>query len=130
MKSLIKRIQTLFVACLLVTTVCRADVHEVASSTEFAQAIAQGKVVVEFGAAWCGACRMYGPTFKQVSDELSGYKFLKVDVDQLRDIAGAYNVGGIPMTIFFKEGQPVGQPLVGAVNGETLKSKISSMLGE
>ncbi len=67
-------------------------------------------VLVDFGAVWCGPCRMIGP----IVDELAGeYKdrvdFAKVDVDEAPKAASSYNVMSIPTLIVFKGGKPFEQ---------------------
>ena len=67
-------------------------------------------VLVDFGAGWCGPCKMIEP----LVDELAGeYKdrmdFAKVNVDEAPKVASSYNVMSLPTLIVFKGGKPFEQ---------------------
>lgn len=81
-----------------------------ADSTSFEKEVinAEGLVVVDFWAEWCGPCKRYGPVFEDVASSQGGKaKFVKVNVDQAEDVAAQLGVMSIPTTIFFKNGEPV-----------------------
>lgn len=89
---------------------------EVVSSSDFQSKVldAQGPVLVDFFATWCGPCKMLAPTLDAVAAEVAGRaKVYKVDVDQSPDVAAQYGVMSVPTLILFKGGQPVKQ-MVGA----------------
>ncbi len=65
-------------------------------------------VLVDFGADWCGPCKMLEPIFESVSANYEGkVKFVKLNVDDNKNIAAQYGVRGIPVLIMFHKGQPV-----------------------
>jgi thioredoxin 1 len=69
---------------------------------------AEGLVLVDFSANWCGPCRRMLPELEAAAQEFEGKAtFLKVDVDESPDIATRYGVQGIPNVTFFKDGQVV-----------------------
>lgn len=65
-------------------------------------------VLVDFWAPWCGPCKMLSPVVEKVASANSGKaKFVKLNTDEHPNIAGQYQVSGIPCLILFKNGQPV-----------------------
>src|SRR5512143_428292 len=91
---------------------------------------AQGLVLVDFWAVWCGPCRMVAPIVDEVSKEYPGkLKVLKLNTDENPDVAGKYRIMGIPTLMFFKSGQTVDQ-VVGAVPKAQLKTKVDALLAK
>lgn len=89
---------------------------------------AQGVVMIDFWAAWCGPCRMISPTVEELAKEYSGkIKVLKLNTDDNSEIASRYKIMGIPTIMFFKDGIKIDQ-IVGVVPKQHLKAKIDSFL--
>ncbi len=89
----------------------------------FDSLINDNKVIVDFFATWCGPCKMVGPIFEKVSNEISDVKFVKVDVDKFNDIARKYGVMSIPTFILFENGKEVKKE-VGFMSEDKLKEFI------
>jgi len=64
------------------------------------------KTVVDFYATWCGPCKMLGPVFEEVSNEVD-IKFVKVDIDKHEDLCREYKVMSVPTVILFENGKEV-----------------------
>lgn len=89
---------------------------------------ADGPVLVDFWAEWCGPCKMIGPALEEISDEL-GEKvtIAKLNIDDSPDTPGKYGVRGIPTMILFHNGAPV-ETKVGAAPKSQLKSWLEESL--
>lgn len=68
---------------------------------------ANGKVLVDFWASWCGPCMMLGPIVDEVSEKLDNVKFCKVNCDNDRELALEYGINAIPCLLVFENGEIV-----------------------
>ncbi|EDO17931.1 hypothetical protein Kpol_1010p47 [Vanderwaltozyma polyspora DSM 70294] len=103
-------------------------VQQIKSAAEFEKAIAtEGKlVVVDFFATWCGPCKMISPMVDKFAVEYTDAVFIKVDVDEVGDVAQKYDVTAMPTFLYFKDGKEVHR-VVGA-NPAGIKQAIASNL--
>jgi thioredoxin 1 len=74
------------------------------SVEEFERNIKDGKVLVDFYADWCPPCRMLSPIIEEIESKKI-VRVLKVNVDELRDLALRYQIFSIPTLIIFKDGR-------------------------
>ena len=83
-------------------------------------------VIVEFFAHWCGPCSMIAPEFERLATEIPDAVFLRVDVENSKDIASAYEVMSMPTFVFFRTGLKVEHLVTGKVEmlEETLKANL------
>jgi thioredoxin 1 len=63
-----------------------------------------GLVLVDFWAAWCGPCRMFGPVFEKVSEQHPDAVFGKVDTEAQPEIAAAFDITSIPTLMIIRDG--------------------------
>ena len=83
-------------------------------------------VVIDFHATWCGPCKVLSPILEELSSEVE-VEFVKLDVDQHPDIAGANGVMGVPTVVMLKGGE-VKERFVGVQPKEVIKEKVSLLI--
>lgn len=98
------------------------------NSENFNNEISNGLSIVDFFAEWCGPCKMLGPVFEELSNEMKdSVKFYKLDVDQSIDKAYEYKVSTVPSMIIFKDGKMI-EKLVGFMPKDQIKEKLEKHL--
>ena len=84
--------------------------------------------VIDFYADWCGPCRRVAPIMERLAEEYDGKLLVyKINTDQERGLASAFQVRSIPMVLFIPtEGQPMMQ--VGAMAEAEYKKIVEEQL--
>lgn len=87
-----------------------------------------GIVLLDFWAAWCGPCRMFGPVFEKSSEEHPDIVFGKVDTEAQQQLAAGFRITSIPTLMAFRDGILVfSQP--GALPAPQLEQVITAVEG-
>jgi thioredoxin 1 len=87
---------------------------------------ADGPVLVDFWAPWCGPCRQIAPVIEQLAGENAGsIKIGKLNVDNAPNSAQSYGVSSIPTLMIFKGGEVV-ERFVGVQPKSRLQEAINS----
>ena len=86
---------------------------------------ADGIVLVDFWASWCGPCRMFGPIFEEASNKHPGIVFGKVDTEAEPEIAAAFQITSIPTLMAFRD-----QVLVFSQPGALPASILEELIGK
>ncbi|MER5263285.1 thioredoxin family protein [Actinosynnema sp. NPDC002837] len=76
---------------------------------EFTGAVAAGNVLVEFGADWCGPCRMLEPVLDEIDRERGDLTVVKVDMDASPRTARDQRIMSAPTLQLYQDGRLVAQ---------------------
>ena len=92
------------------------------NSNDFEKEVQGEAVIVDFFADWCGPCQMLAPVLEELDKE-GGVKIVKINVDEVPELARQFRVMSIPTVMLFKNGQFVKKQL-GYMTLEALKEFI------
>ncbi|SQI44279.1 Thioredoxin-1 [Leminorella richardii] len=103
-------------------------IHLTDSSFESDVLKAEGPVLVDFWAEWCGPCKMIAPILDDVASEYEGrLTVAKLNIDENPATAPQYGIRGIPTLLLFKDGA-VAATKVGALSKSQLKEFLDNSL--
>ncbi|WP_148876101.1 thioredoxin TrxA [Serratia marcescens] len=103
-------------------------IHLTDSSFEADVLKAEGPILVDFWAEWCGPCKMIAPILDEIAEEFEGkLTITKLNIDQNPATAPKYGIRGIPTLLLFKNGEVVATK-VGALSKGQLKDFLNANL--
>ena len=88
-------------------------------------------LIADFYATWCPPCKQIAPIYDQLSTTYAApgkFAFVKVNVDEAREIAAQYGIQAMPTFLLFKDGKQV-EEIKGA-DPRKLKTVIESASAE
>ncbi|KZR57917.1 thioredoxin [Pseudobacillus badius] len=80
---------------------------EITTVEQFNEEVLKGLVLVDFFASWCGPCKMITPSLEELSKKITEVKFVKVNVDELKEVADDNDVMSVPTLLLFKDGDVI-----------------------
>lgn len=83
-------------------------------------------VFVDFYADWCGPCRMMAPIVEEISEEVEGVDFYKVNCDDEQELASKYEVMTIPTLLILKKGEQI-KEFIGVTDKEEIIEELNSL---
>ena len=100
----------------------------VLGEADFDRRIGNGVNLVDFGADWCGPCKIQEPIVAQMKTSYAGRAGVyAVDVDAFPGLASRFGITALPTLILFKDGRPV-KKFIGLQNADTLADALAEAL--
>jgi thioredoxin len=81
--------------------------------------------VIDFWAEWCGPCKQFSPIFEEVSEEVEGVNFGKVDMEEHQQLGTSMGVRALPTTLIIQGEEELGRKS-GAMSRSELEEFIES----
>lgn len=106
--------------------------REIITEQEYINAVLQeGITFVDFYATWCGPCKVYEPILKQVSqlDICKDVDFVKVNIEDLEELADREEIVSVPTTMIYKNGELVFRS-AGVQQPQQLVEQIAKLKGD
>jgi thioredoxin 1 len=108
------------------STVKPSEPIHVTSQSHLDELVAEHDVVlVDFYADWCGPCKMLEPTVEEIAAE-SDVAVLKVDIDELQELARDAGVRSVPTLQFYAHGEAA-KRLIGVQDKDDLLDVVADL---
>ena len=83
---------------------------------------AEGAVLVDYWAEWCGPCKMIAPVLDEIAETYKGkLTVAKLNIDENQETPAKHGVRGIPTLMLFKNGKLAGQKVGAAPKSDLAK---------
>ena len=86
-------------------------------------------VLVDFGAPWCGPCKIQGPIIEELAKEyaLKPVAIAKLNIDENQELALRYRIVSIPTLAIFIKGE-IKEQIIGVHDKDALAEKLEKYL--
>ncbi|MGL4950360.1 MAG: thioredoxin [Mycoplasma sp.] len=93
---------------------------------EFEAGLDKGVVLVDFFAEWCGPCKMLLPIIDDIANTWKDGKVIKVNIDDIPELAEKFGVQTIPTLVYLKDGKEV-ERSIGFAAKDAILTKLNSL---
>lgn len=99
---------------------------QILNDENFNEATAEGVVLVDFYADWCGPCKAIAPIIDELAEEVTDAKVVKVDTEESPELSMRFGIRSIPTFIVLKDGVEVNKQIGAVANKNTFLELIES----
>lgn len=92
---------------------------KILTDENFDSEVAEGIVLIDMFADWCGPCKMVAPIIEELAEEVTDAKVVKVDIDASPEIGARFSVRSIPTFVVLKDGVMVDKMVGASAKKET-----------